>query len=260
MKKLKEINSKTLYEKDPYLVEICAGGAEYKDMGIAFTDYDKVADYIINAFCNEGIHDLDAYADFRFYLLSVLENHGINGSNRLLHHFETALKAAADRNETLGKYEKQYVAHQDRHLLGRDEDLKPHMEIGLNLFLFIVFYVITGAIIFIPAWFLVYEITEKMGLELSDSTITFSIMTIYAIPWLIFYIWYEIEDYKEVKYQRSTTRKQQEIDKKRNARIKKQTEFLSDTLDFIRVSFWMAIIIAMAGFTVWQIAKIFSFI
>ena len=42
MKKLKEINSKTLYEKDPYLVEICAGGAEYKDMGIAFTDYDKV--------------------------------------------------------------------------------------------------------------------------------------------------------------------------------------------------------------------------
>ena len=95
MEKLKEINSKTLYEKDPYLVEICAGGAEYKDMGIAFTDYDKVADYIINAFCNEGIHDLDAYADFRFYLLSVLENHGING------HFETALKAATDRDETL---------------------------------------------------------------------------------------------------------------------------------------------------------------
>ena len=144
--------------------------------------------------------------------------------------------------------------------MGRDEDLKPHMEVGLNLFLFIAFYVITGAIIFIPAWFLVYEITEKMGLELSDSTITFSIMTIYAIPWLIFYIWYEIEDYKEVKYQRSTTRKQQEIDKKRNARIKKQTEFWNDTLDFIRISFWMTIIIAMAGFTVWQIAKIFLFI
>ena len=58
MEKLKEINSKTLYEKDPYLVEICAGGAEYKDMGIAFTDYDKVADYIINAFFTDHLYTL----------------------------------------------------------------------------------------------------------------------------------------------------------------------------------------------------------
>lgn len=260
MEKIKEFYSKTSSNKDPYLVAICTGGLEYMDMGISLTDYDKVADFIVTAFCNEGIYDLHSYADFRTYMQRVLDRHGINGTDYKQDHFSRAIQIAADRDQSLGRFEKQYAAHPDQHLLGHDEDLKPHMESGWNLFWFIVFYVITGAIICIPAWFLVYEITEKMGLELSDSTIIFSIMTIYAIPWLIFYIWYEIEDYKEVKYRRSTTRKQQEIDKKRNARIKKQTEFWSDTLDFIRVSFWVAIMIAMAGFAVWQIATIFSFI
>lgn len=260
MEKIKEFYSKTSSNKDPYLVAICTGGLEYMDMGISLTDYDKVADYIITAFCNEGIYDLHSYADFRTYMQRVLDRHGISGTDYKQDHFSRAIQIAADRDQSLGRFEKQYAAHPDQHLLGHDKDLKPHMEVGSNLFFFILCYLITGAIIFIPAWFLMAWISERMGIGLSESSVTNSIMIIYAIPWIIFYIWYEIEDYKDVKYWRSTTKKQLEIDKKRNARIKKQTEFWSDTLDFIRVSFWVAIMIAMAGFTVWQIAKIFSFI